>query len=133
MSATAPRQSEPFVALGAQPRLQSNRLLVDGDAELCHLARPAHIPCRTCAQFCAFLGLDAASRNRPSPDWRTTRSDEPATRMLGMPAPRPDDQISVRDAFLAMRNFLYPYWEEGKRTDDGLSDVLSSSSLRIWK
>jgi hypothetical protein len=53
--------------------------------------------------------------------------------MLRMQTPRPHDQISVRDAFLAMRNFLYRYWEEGKRTDDGLSDVLSSSSLRIWK
>jgi hypothetical protein len=27
---------------------------------------------------------------------------------------RPDDQISVRDGFLAMRMFLYRYWEEGK-------------------
>jgi hypothetical protein len=53
--------------------------------------------------------------------------------MLGMKALRPDDQISVRDAFLAMRNFLYRYWEEGKRTDDGLREVLSDSSLRIWK
>jgi hypothetical protein len=53
--------------------------------------------------------------------------------MSGMTEPRPDDQISVRDAYLAMRNFLFRYWDEGKRTDDGLREVLSASSLRIWK
>jgi hypothetical protein len=47
--------------------------------------------------------------------------------------PRPGDPISVRDAYLAMRNFLYRYWEEGKRADDGLRQVLSDSSLRIWR
>jgi hypothetical protein len=53
--------------------------------------------------------------------------------MIGaMGDPRPGDPISVRDAYLAMRNFLYRYWEEGHRADDVLRQLLSDSSLRVW-
>jgi hypothetical protein len=53
--------------------------------------------------------------------------------IAAMDDPRTGDSITVRDAYLAMRNFLYRYWKEGNRADDVLRLLLSDSSFRIWK
>jgi hypothetical protein len=45
----------------------------------------------------------------------------------------PDTAISVRDAFLAMRMYLFRFWDRDGRPDDQIQYMLSNSNLRVWK
>lgn len=46
---------------------------------------------------------------------------------------RPDQQISVRDAFQAMRIFLWRFRDRGDLGADNLPSILSWTSVRSWR